>query len=100
MSRSRSLPTPWVGPMQRADRIIVAGIMFSGLYNLVLLSLFPLLAASHPALTEAVRGSAVSIVNMGARAAVGETSFVLAVVLAVPSVMMFDWVFWWAGRRW
>jgi membrane protein DedA with SNARE-associated domain len=86
--------------MQRADRIIVAGIAFSGLYNLALLSLFPLLAASHPALTEAVRGSAASIVNMGARAHIGQTSFVLAVLLAVPSVMMFDWVFWWAGRRW
>jgi membrane protein DedA with SNARE-associated domain len=22
------------------------------------------------------------------------------VVLGVPSVMMFDWLFWWAGRRW
>lgn len=86
--------------MQRADRIIVAGIVFSGLYNLALLSAFPLLASSHPALTEAIRGSAASIVNMGARAQVGQTSFVLAVLLAVPSVMMFDWVFWWAGRRW
>ena len=24
----------------------------------------------------------------------------LAVVLGVPSVMGFDWLFWWAGRRW
>jgi membrane protein DedA with SNARE-associated domain len=24
----------------------------------------------------------------------------LAVLLGVPSLMMFDWVFWWAGRRW
>ena len=49
---------------------------------------------------EFLRGSPASIVNMGARARIGETSFLLAVVLAVPSVMMFDWVFWWAGRRW
>jgi membrane-associated protein len=86
--------------MERADRIIVAGIVLSGLYNLVLLPLFPVLGASHPALVELVRGSPASIVNMGARARIGETSFVLAVVLAVPSVMMFDWLFWWAGRRW
>ena len=96
----RKLPTPWEGKMERADRIIVAGIALSGLYSLALLPLFPLLGSSHPALLELVRGSPASIVNMGARARIGETSFLLAVVLAVPTVMMFDWLFWWAGRRW
>jgi membrane-associated protein len=86
--------------MQRADRIIVVGIAVAGLYGLVLVPLFPLLGSSHPALLELVRGSTASIVNMGARANVGQTSFVLAVLLGVPSVMMFDWLFWWARRRW
>jgi membrane-associated protein len=86
--------------MQLADRIIVGGITVAGLYGLVLLPLFPLLGSSHPALVELVRGSTASIINMGARASVGETSFALAVLLGVPSVMMFDWLFWWAGRRW
>jgi membrane-associated protein len=86
--------------MQRADRIIMGGIALSGIYSLVLLPLFPVLGSSHPALLEIVRGSPASIVNMGARARIGETSFLLAVVLAVPSIMMFDWLFWWAGRRW
>ena len=86
--------------MQRADRIIIGGIAAAGLYGLVLLPLFPLLGSSHPALLELVRGSTASIINMGARARVGETSFALAVLLGVPSVMMFDWLFWWAGRRW
>jgi membrane-associated protein len=94
------LPTPWDGPMRLADRIIVGGIAVAGLYGLVLLPLFPLLGSSHPALLELVRGSTASIINMGARANVGQTSFALAVMLGVPSVMMFDWVFWWAGRRW
>jgi membrane protein DedA with SNARE-associated domain len=98
--RRRPMPTPWDGPMQRADRIIVGGMAAAGLYSLLLLPLFPLLGSSHPALLELVRGSTASIVNMGARAQVGQTSFVLAVVLGVPSIMMFDWVFWWAGRRW
>jgi membrane-associated protein len=98
--QQRALPTPWDGPMQTADRIIVAGIAVSALYALVLLPLFPLLGSSHPALLELVRGSTAAIINMGARASVGQTSFALAVLLGVPSVMMFDWVFWWAGRRW
>src|SRR5207248_876541 len=97
----RALPMPWGdGPTQRADRIILIGIAISGLYSLVLLPLFPLLGSSHPALLELVRGSPAAIVNMGARAGVGQTSFALAVLLGVPSVMMFDWLFWWAGRRW
>jgi membrane protein DedA with SNARE-associated domain len=86
--------------MQRADRIIVGGIAIAGLYGLVLLPLVPLLVSSHPALLELLRGSTASIINMGARASVGQTSFALAVLLGVPSVMMFDWLFWWAGRRW
>jgi membrane protein DedA with SNARE-associated domain len=81
--------------MQKADRIIVVGIALSGLYGLVLLPLFPLLGSSHPALLELLRGSTASIIN-----SVGQTSFALAVLLGVPSVMMFDWLFWWAGRRW
>ena len=96
----RALPTPWDGPMQRADRVIVGGIAIAGLYSLVLLPLFPALSASHPELLEILRPSTASIVNMGARAGVGQTSFVLAVLLGVPSLMMFDWLFWWAGRRW
>src|SRR3954471_4334489 len=99
-AQHHALPTPWDGPMQKADRIIVAGIAIAGLYGLVLLPLFPLLGSSHPALLELVRGSTASIINMGARASVGQTSFALAVLLGVPSVMMFDWLFWWAGRRW
>ena len=99
-SQRRALPTPWDKPMRRADRVIVAGIAISGIYGLALLPLVPLLGSSHPALLELLRGSTASIINMGARAKVGQTSFVLAVLLGVPSVMMFDWLFWWAGRRW
>ena len=65
-----------------------------------LLPLIPALVSSHPALLEFIRGSTASIINMGARARVGETSIVLAVFLGIPSLMMFDWAFWWAGRRW
>ena len=91
---------PWEGRAERADRIIFAGIALSGLIPLLLLPLVPALVSSHPALLELLRGSTASIINMGARARIGETSLVLAVVLGVPSLMMFDWVFWWAGRRW
>jgi hypothetical protein len=50
----------------------------------------PVLVASHPALLELIRGSTASIINMGARARVGEASMIAAVLLGVPSLMMFD----------
>src|ERR1041385_5696148 len=91
---------PWQGKMERADRIIVALIAFAGALQFALLPLVPALVASHPALLEFIRGSTASIINMGARARVGETSILLALFLGIPSLMMFDWAFWWAGRRW
>jgi membrane-associated protein len=92
--------TPWKGTATREDKIILAAIAASGLVPLALMPLIPVLVASHPALLELIRGSTASIVNMGARARIGEASIVAAVLLGVPSLMMFDWAYWWAGRRW
>ena len=91
---------PWQGKAERSDKIIVSLIAFAGVLQFALLPLVPSLVASHPALLELIRGSTASIINMAARARIGETSIVEAALLAVPSLMMFDWVFWWAGRRW
>jgi membrane protein DedA with SNARE-associated domain len=93
-------PLPWQGRGDRADWVILAAIAASGLLPLALLPLVPALLTSHPALLELIRGSTTAIINMGARAHAGETSLVLAVLLAVPSLMLFDWAYWWAGRRW
>jgi membrane-associated protein len=92
--------TPWSGPAEREDKIIVGAFVVSGVKALALLPLLPALVASHPALLEIIQGSSASIINMGARARIGETSLLAAMVLAVPTLMMFDWVYWWAGRRW
>jgi membrane protein DedA with SNARE-associated domain len=91
---------PWHGRGDRADWVILAAIAASGLLPLAMLPLVPALLTSHPALLELLRGSTTAIINMGARAHAGETSLVSAVLLAVPSLMMFDWAYWWAGRRW
>jgi membrane protein DedA with SNARE-associated domain len=99
-SSARGPSLPWQGPGDRADWIILGGMAAAGLVPLLMLPLVPALVASHPALLELLRGSTASIINMGARARVGENSLVLAVLLGVPSLMMFDWVFWLAGRRW
>jgi membrane-associated protein len=91
---------PWQGKAEREDKIIISLIALAGVLQFALLPLVPSLVASHPALLELIRGSTASIVNMGARASIGQTTMAEAILLAVPSLMMFDWVFWWAGRRW
>jgi membrane protein DedA with SNARE-associated domain len=37
---------------------------------------------------------------MGALARIGDASLLVAVVAAIPGLMLFDWVYWWAGKRW
>jgi membrane-associated protein len=97
---ARPQPLPWQGRGEREDWIILGGIAASTLIPLLLLPLIPALVSSHPALLEVLRGSTASVINMGARARIGDTSILLAVFLGVPSLMMFDWLYWWAGRRW
>jgi membrane-associated protein len=99
-ARKPSIPLPWQGKPAREDKIILAAIAASGIVPLALLPLVPMLVSSHPALLELIRGSTPSIVNMGARARIGEASIVAAALLGVPSLMLFDWAYWWAGRRW
>jgi membrane-associated protein len=78
----------------------MAGIAFSALYGLLLLPLVPSLVGSHPALLELLRGSMSSMIAMGALARVGHASLAVGVVAGVPGCIMFDWLYWWAGRRW
>jgi membrane-associated protein len=91
---------PWDGRPERTDVFLLAGISLSGLYALAGLPLVPTLVGTHPVLLELLRGSMTAMVTMGALARVGEESLFIAIVAAIPGLMMFDWLFWWAGRRW
>ena len=51
-------------------------------------------------LLELLSGSLPAMVSAGAHARVGATPLVVAFAAAIPGTMMFDWLFWWAGRRW
>ena len=91
---------PWTGKPDRVDRVILAGLIASGLYALLLLPLSPALIGSHPLALELIRGSMTSIITMGALARTGDASLVVAILAPIPALIMFDWVFWLAGRRW
>jgi membrane protein DedA with SNARE-associated domain len=91
---------PWDGRPERTDLILLGLIMVSGIYNLALLPATPSLVGTHPVLLELIRGSWTAMVTMGALARTGHASLGVAVLAAIPGLMMFDWLYWWAGRRW
>jgi membrane protein DedA with SNARE-associated domain len=94
------VPTPWgegAGPVDTAIALLI------GLYAAYALALWPLVPAligAHPLLLEMVSGSTLAEVTVGAHSRLGELPLWLAVVAGVPGSMMFDWIFWWAGRQW
>jgi len=93
-------PLPWDGKAERADIFIVAAIALSGIYRLALLPATPALIADHPVWLELLKGSISGMITMGALARVGEASLFVAVIAALPGLMVFNWIYWWAGRRW
>jgi membrane-associated protein len=96
----RSVPTLRAVDAERADIAIafLIGLFFVSSFAVV--PLVPALIGSHPLLLEILSGSTVADVTVGAHSRLGELPLWVAVAAGVPSTMMFDWVFWWAGRRW
>ena len=93
-------PLPWEGKAERTDIFLVAAIAISGIYKLALIPLTPTWVNSHPVWLEILKGSISGMVIMGAKARIGEASLLVAVLAAIPGLMMFNWIYWWAGRRW
>jgi len=94
-------PLPWGDAHpERTDHFLVAAIALSSLYLLAWIPLTPVLVADHPVLLEVFKGSMSGMVTMGAKARIGDASIVVAVLAAIPGLMIFDWIYWWAGRRW
>ncbi len=90
---------PWEGKAKPADRFLLGAIMLSGLYLLVLMPLTPSLLA-HPYILVLLKGSASGMVTLGGMVRIGEASLPLVILVSIPGMMMFDWLYWWAGRRW
>ena len=93
-------PLPWDGRAERADLILMGGITFSGLYLLALMPLTQSMIYEHPVILELLKGSMTAMITMGAKARIGEASLLVAVLAAIPGLMWFDWLYWWAGKRW
>jgi membrane-associated protein len=91
---------PWEGKARPADKVIVTAIMVSGIYGLATLPLIPWMIQNHPVWLAAIRGGMTAIVNLGALARIDEVHLAVAIFVGLPATIMFDWAYWWAGRRW
>jgi membrane-associated protein len=91
---------PWAGKPGRADILCWAGIMLSGIFYWVTLPLRTHLVGTHPVLSELIGGGTESIISAAAFARVGHGALIVALLAAVPGIMKFDPLYWWAGRLW
>ncbi len=91
---------PWAGKPRRVDILCWAGITLSGIYYWALLPFRASLVGTHPVLSELLNGSTEAIVAAAAFARVGHGSLVVVLLAAIPGLMIFDPLYWWAGRLW
>jgi membrane protein DedA with SNARE-associated domain len=91
---------PWSGKPRTADILCWLGIVLSGLFYWVLLPFRVRLVGTHPVWSELMNGSTESIISAAAFAKTGHGTVAVALLAAIPGLMKFDWLYWWAGRLW
>src|SRR5215468_5990566 len=91
---------PWQGKPRAADIICWLGIVLSGVFYWALLPLRVSLVGTHPVVAELLNGSTESIISAAAFARTGHGTLVVVLLAAIPGLIKFDALFWWAGRLW
>jgi membrane-associated protein len=92
---------PWHGRPRVRDVLCAVAVAVSAVYAVATIPLTPALISTHPVLLELLTGSNSAVVAAGAYADVGNRLQLAVVVFAaLPGIMRFDWVYWWAGRLW
>ncbi|MGH3165968.1 MAG: DedA family protein [Trebonia sp.] len=91
---------PWQGKPRKADILCWAGIVGSGFFYLALLPFRAVLVGTYPLLGVALNGATESLVAAAAFARVGHGSLAVVILVAIPGLMKFHLLYWWAGRLW
>jgi membrane protein DedA with SNARE-associated domain len=91
---------PWQGKPGTADILCWLGIVLSGLFYWVLLPLRVSLIGTHPVVAELLNGSIEAIISAAAFASAGHGTLAVVLLAAIPGLMKFDPLYWWAGRLW
>ncbi|HYK66497.1 MAG TPA: VTT domain-containing protein [Streptosporangiaceae bacterium] len=91
---------PWNGKPRAADIVCWLGIVLSGVFYWALLPLRVSLVGTHPVVAELLNGGTESIISAAAFARTGHGTLAVVVLAALPGLIKFDALFWWAGRLW
>jgi membrane-associated protein len=91
---------PWAGRARWIDVLCWASIALSGIYYYALLPFRAELVGTHPVLLEVLNGSTEAIVAAAAFARIGHGTLTVVLLAAIPGLMKFDVLYWWAGRLW
>lgn len=91
---------PWQGKPRTADILCWLGIVLSGVFYWALLPLRVSLLGTHPVVAELLNGSTESIISAAAFARAGNGTLAVVLLAAIPGLMKFDVLYWWAGRLW
>jgi membrane-associated protein len=91
---------PWRGKPRAADICCWLAIVVSGLFFWLLLPLRVSLIGTHPVVAELLNGSTESIISAAAFARAGDGTLAVVLLAAIPGLMKFDALYWWAGRLW
>jgi membrane protein DedA with SNARE-associated domain len=91
---------PWQGKPRTADILCWLGIVLSGVFYWALLPLRVSLLGTHPVVAELLNGSTESIISAAAFARAGNGTLTVVLLAAIPGLMKFDVLYWWAGRLW
>jgi membrane-associated protein len=91
---------PWSGRPRKVDILCWAGIVLSGIYYWTLLPFVAPLVGTHPVLLEVLNGNTAAIISAAAFVRVGHGTLAVVLLAAVPGLMKFDVLYWWAGRLW
>jgi membrane-associated protein len=91
---------PWTGRPRAADIVCWLGIVLSGVYYWALLPLRVSLVGTHPVVAELMNGGTESIISAAAFARTGHGTLAVVLLAAIPGLIKFDALYWWAGRLW
>ncbi|MDT8915144.1 VTT domain-containing protein [Amycolatopsis sp. PS_44_ISF1] len=91
---------PWDSPMAWADKVLIGTMVAAIVLAVVSLPLRPFLLGSHPVATAAVTGSSSAIGAGAAFARLGQAELWVVIAAGIIGKIKFDWLYWWAGRRW
>jgi len=94
------LRLPWQGKPRAADILCWLGIVLSGLSYWLLLPVRLSLIGTHPVVAELLNGSIEAIISAAAFARAGHGTLAVVLLAAIPGLMKFDVLYWWAGRLW